>query len=555
METMNTSVVQASPSTALLTRFQQLNGAQRTRLFAGVMMLFLVGVLGVFLSRQPDWRPLYANLGDKDGGAVIAQLAQLNVPYKHADPGGLIMVPADKVHDTRLRLASMGLPKGSVAGFDQLETNRFGMTQFQERLAFQRGLEGELARSIQSIASVQSARVHLAIPNQNGFYREQQKPTASVLLSLYSGRALEKAQVAGIVHLVSSSVAEMNPKAVSVIDEAGNLLSGSTDIGGIDGQQLQYLQQVEKTLSQRIVGILEPIVGAGNVRAQVSAEVDFSQSESTSEQHKPNLSAEASAVRSQQVLETAASTGGSGVAGVPGATSNQPPASASAPVNGSASATSVTNQPGVKRELVTNYEVDKTVKTFRSVPGSIKRLSAAVLVNYKSSSEGDGKSVAKPISDQQLEQMGNLVREAMGFSKERGDSMNLMNAPFKSETIKSVELPWWQQEGLLNLARNLAWPLVMVAFTLAVILGVIRPALMKTARDLQPSQGRLDAVIAEVPDRPRLLTSEASVSSSTDPALPSAEQLRLEEARVLAKQNPVAVANIVKTWVNGEAAT
>lgn len=555
METMNTSVVQASPSTALLTRFQQLNGAQRTRLFAGVMMLFLVGVLGVFLSRQPDWRPLYANLGDKDGGAVIAQLTQLNVPYKHADPGGLIMVPADKVHDTRLRLASMGLPKGSVAGFDQLETNRFGMTQFQERLAFQRGLEGELARSIQSIASVQSARVHLAIPNQNGFYREQQKPTASVLLSLYSGRALEKAQVAGIVHLVSSSVAEMNPKAVSVIDEAGNLLSGSTDIGGIDGQQLQYLQQVEKTLSQRIVGILEPIVGAGNVRAQVSAEVDFSQSESTSEQHKPNLSAEASAVRSQQVLETAASTGGPGVAGVPGATSNQPPASASAPVNGSASATSVTNQPGVKRELVTNYEVDKTVKTFRSVPGSIKRLSAAVLVNYKSSSEGDGKSVAKPISDQQLEQMGNLVREAMGFSKERGDSMNLMNAPFKSETIKSVELPWWQQEGLLNLARNLAWPLVMVAFTLAVILGVIRPALMKTARDLQPSQGRLDAVIAEVPDRPRLLTSEASVSSSTDPALPSAEQLRLEEARVLAKQNPVAVANIVKTWVNGEAAT
>ena len=177
------------------------------------------------MNRQPDWRVLYASLNDKDGGAIVAQLSQMNVPYKYTEGGQAIMVPSDKVHDTRLRLASQGLPKGSVTGFEMMESNRFGMTQFQERLTFQRGLEGELTRSIQSLSSVQSARVHLALPNQNGFFREQQKPSASVLLTLYPGRTLDQAQIAGIVHLVASSVPELNPSAVSVVDDAGNLLS------------------------------------------------------------------------------------------------------------------------------------------------------------------------------------------------------------------------------------------------------------------------------------------------------------------------------------------
>ncbi len=277
-------------------RLAGLAPAQRLRLVLGIALFVMVGGLGLFMGRQADWRVLYTNLADKDGGAIVAQLSQMNIPYKHAEGGGAILVPADKVHDTRLRLASMGLPKGSVAGFEMMEANRFGMTQFQERLSFQRGLEGELTRSIQALSSVQNARVHLALPNQNGFFREQQKPSASVLISLSPGRSLDRSQLAGIIHLVSSSVPELAPGAVSVLDDSGKLLStppeGSSTAAG-DAQQMQHVQQFEQTYSRRILEILEPVVGPNNARAQVTAEFDFSQTESTSELHKPNQAQDA----------------------------------------------------------------------------------------------------------------------------------------------------------------------------------------------------------------------------------------------------------------------
>ena len=194
------ATIPVNPS--LSQRLAGLDSAQKLRLALGFALFIAVGVIGLVMGRQAEWRVLYTNLADKDGGAIVAQLSQMNIPYKHAEGGGAILVPADKVHDTRLRLASQGLPKGSVAGFEMMESNRFGMTQFQERLTFQRGLEGELTRSIQGLSSVQSARVHLALPNQNGFFREQQKPSASVLVSLNAGRTLDRAQLAGIVHLV-----------------------------------------------------------------------------------------------------------------------------------------------------------------------------------------------------------------------------------------------------------------------------------------------------------------------------------------------------------------
>ncbi len=279
------ATISAQPS--FTQRLSGLESGQRVRLALGITLLVVVGIIGVLMGRQAEWRVLYANLADKDGGAIVAQLSQMNVPYKHAEGGGAILVPADRVHDTRLRLASLGLPKGSVAGFEMMESNRFGMTQFQERLTFQRGLEGELTRSIQALSSVQSARVHLALPNQNGFFREQQKPSASVLVSLHAGRTLDRAQLAGIVHLVASSVPELTPAAVSVLDDTGKLLSSPTDghggAGGVDDQQLQYVQQLEQLYSRRILDILEPVVGRKNIKAQVTAEIDFSQTVSTSE--------------------------------------------------------------------------------------------------------------------------------------------------------------------------------------------------------------------------------------------------------------------------------
>ena len=323
----------------------RMDQAQKIKLGLGALALLAIALAFFFMGRQPDWRVLYTGLGDKDGGAIVAQLSQMNVPYKHAEGGQAILVPADKVHDTRLRLASQGLPKGSVTGFELMEANRFGMTQFQERLTFQRGLEGELTRSIQSLSSVQAARVHLALPNQNGFFREQQKPSASVLLTLHPGRTLDRAQVAGIVHLVASSVPEMNPKAVSVVDDAGSLLSQSPEgqSPGVDVQKLQYAQQVEQLYTRRILDMLEPLVGVGNVKAQVSADIDFSEAEMTSEQHRPNQNGEPSAVRSQQVVEDGAAATAQ-PAGVPGAVSNQPPAPGNAPINGAAAPVGVAQQ-------------------------------------------------------------------------------------------------------------------------------------------------------------------------------------------------------------------
>ncbi|MDP2367617.1 flagellar basal-body MS-ring/collar protein FliF [Rhodoferax sp.] len=536
-------------------RLAGLDSAQRLRMALGFALFIAVGAIGLVMGRQAEWRVLYANLADKDGGAIVAQLSQMNVPYKHAEGGGAILVPADKVHDTRLRLASQGLPKGSVAGFEMMESNRFGMTQFQERLTFQRGLEGELTRSIQGLSSVQSARVHLALPNQNGFFREQQKPSASVLVSLNAGRTLDRSQLAGIVHLVASSVPEMNTNAVSVLDDTGKLLSMSADggQGGVDAQQLQHIQQLEQSYSRRILDILEPIVGRQNVKAQVAAELDFSQTESTSESHKPNQTPDATVIRSQQTSET---SGGavSNAAGVPGATSNQPPGPASAPINApnqalSAGAGGAAGAAGSKRESIINYEVDKTVRVVRGGTGVIKRLTAAVVVNHQTNTDDKGKTTTTPLTDQQIEKMTALVRETIGFNKDRGDSVNLMNAPFAKEKITLPELPLWKQPELQDLLRSFAWPVGTLLFGVLVLMGLVRPAL-KTLAQSRPVMtrpgGQLDAIESEEPNRPQLPPPARSNQPSTG-------ELALEDARKLTRDNPAAVANIVKTWMNGEA--
>ena len=525
--------------------------AQKIKLALGAFGLLAIAIALFFMGQQPDWKVLYANLNDKDGGAIIAQLTTMNVPYKYTEGGGAIMVPSDKVHDTRLRLASQGLPKGSVNGFELMEANRFGMTQFQERLTFQRGLEGELTRSIQSLSSVQAARIHLALPNQNGFFREQQKPSASVLLTLHPGRTLDKAQVAGIVHLVASSVPEMNPKAVSIVDDAGNLLSATPEgqAQGADTQKLQYVQQMEQLYTRRILDMIEPLVGVGNVKAQVSADVDFSLVESTSEQHKPNQGAEPGTVRSQQLIEDG-SPAVAQPAGVPGATTNQPPATGTAPINGAAAPLGVAGNGDksgtTRKESVINYEIDKTVKVVREASGTVRRLTAAVVVNHRSITDKTGKAITSAIPPEQLEQMTALVRETIGFNKERGDSVNVVNAVFNiAKPVEEVPLAWWKNPDNMELARSMAWPVGMLGMALLVLMGLVRPglkmmrapALPKPESNAKPPQ--LNAVLNEAPERPGL-------------PMP-AENQRLADAKRLALENPMAVANIVKSWVNGEA--
>jgi flagellar M-ring protein FliF len=499
---------------------------------------------------QGDYKVLYANLSDKDGGAILAQLSQMNVPYKNADGGNAILVPADKVFEVRLKLASAGLPKGSVVGYELMDNARFGQTQFQERLTFQRGLEGELVRSIGSLAAVQSARVHLALPNQNGFFREQQKPSASVLLTLNPGRTLDRAQIAGIVHLVSSSVPDLSPKAVSVVDQTGTLLSDSESNGaqgGLDANQLRYVSQIEATLQKRIFDILEPVVGRDNLRATVAAEVDFSQVESTSEEFKPNQGDPATAaIRSQQSTEQ--SNGASPTpAGVPGAASNQPPVPATAPINGPAQQLQAAQgqQQGnssSRRDKVTNYEVDKTVRVTRNATGQIKRLNAAVVVNHRVTTDAKGKTTSTPLTAEEVDKLTALVQESIGFSKERGDSVKVINAPFKTDlAAKPEELPLWKQQWVLDLLRAGAVPGSLALVALFVVFGLVRPAL-RAALPPPPSKGsKLDAVVADDEKLPALPALEAPRISN-----------QLEGARLLAKDNPAAVANIVRGWVKGE---
>jgi len=545
-------------------RLAALDQGQKMRLAVGIVLFVVIGVVGLVMGRQAEYRVLYANLAEKDGGAIVAQLTTMNVPYKYADGGGAILVPADKVYDTRLKLASQGLPKGAVTGFELMDTaSRFGMTQFQERLTFQRGLEGELTRSIQALSSVASARVHLALPNQNGFFREQQKPTASVVVGMNAGRSLDRGQLAGIIHLVSSSVPEMDPKSVSVLDDTGKLLStppeGEMGMGG-DAQQLQHVQQLEQLYTKRILDILEPVVGRQNVRAQVTAELDFSQTESTSELFKPNQTPDAIAIRSQQLMES--TTANSGLAtGVPGAVTNQPPGPSAAPINGAAQTPTAANGAnataagGGRKESIINYEVDKTVRVVRGSTGMVKRISAAVVLNHQTNTDAKGKTTTVPLSEAQLAKMTALVRETIGFSQDRGDSVNVVNAPFTSEKIIPADVPVWQQPELLDLARSFAWPVGTLLFGALVLLGAIRPALKVMAQPLPArataaNTGRaLDAIESDEPTRPLL----AGPSSSSQSAGPTASDLALEEARKLTRDNPAAVANIVRTWINGEA--
>ena len=551
---VNPSLPMVEPA-GLGQRLVAMPGRAKLSLALGVAALAAVVLAMTMWSSQGDYKVLYANLSDKDGGAIIAQLSQMNVPYKHADGGAAILVPAAMVHDARLKLASAGLPKGSVVGYELMDGARFGQTQFQERLTFQRGLEGELTRSITSMAAVQNARVHLALPNQNGFFREQQKASASVLLSLHPGRTLDRTQIAGIVHLVSSSVPEMNPKAVSVLDQTGALLTGGEDNhgGGLDAQQLQYVNQIESGYSKRIFDLLEPIVGRDNLRASVTADIDFSQTEATSEEFKPNQGADASiAIRSQQTTEQSGSSGAT-ASGIPGAASNQPPIGATAPLTGASQPLQTAQAGGAagggnnRRDATTNYEVDKTVRVTRNATGNVKRLNAAVVVNHRSVTDAKGKTTTVALTSDEIEKITTLVRESIGFKQDRGDSVKVINAPFKVTPIEKIDTPLWKQPELIDLLRAALVPAGLALVALMVFFGMIRPA-MRTALAPLPKAAPGATLNAVVDDRQSL------PGARNAPALPApnSDEL-LGSARAAARENPAAVAGIVRGWVSGEA--
>ncbi len=528
--------------------FGHLSNQQKLGLMFAVAALVALLSGSWMWSQTPDYRVLYSNLSDRDGGTIISSLQQMNIPYKMAEGGGAILVPSNQVYEMRLRLASQGLPKGSVVGFELMDGQKLGMSEFQERVNYQRALEGEITRSIQSLSAVQGARMHLAIPRPSVFIREQQKPSASVLLSLYPGRSLDAAQVSGIVHLISSSVPDLPLKNVTVVDQNGNLLTGAGDgagaHAGLDPTQLDYLHQVEQSYVKRIESILTPILGLGNVKAQVAADLDFSTVEQTAETYKPNPVPNEAAIRSQQMSETSGDAGKQ-ASGVPGALSNQPPGAASAPITAAApgaggAAGAAAGGGSVHKESTVNFEVDKTIQHVRQPVGGVKRLSVAVVVNHRK----DAKGANKPLTPAELSQIQNLVKEAMGFSPTRGDTLNVVNAAFtESEAEEIPAVPLWKEPGNMALVKEIAKNLLIAALLFYLVFGVIRPILRELARP-HAHAGGAGAEEEEVAE----ISPEAIAKASQA----AGYEENLKAAKELAKQDPRVVASVVKDWVGAE---
>ncbi|MGA2549974.1 MAG: flagellar basal-body MS-ring/collar protein FliF [Burkholderiaceae bacterium] len=529
-------------------RFLQLPPRQLIGLTVAIAASIALVAAAWMWTQTPDYRVLYSNLADRDGGAIVQALNQMNIPYKFSDGGGAILVPSNVVYDTRLKLASQGLPKGGTAGFELMEQQKFGATQFQEQVNYQRGLEGELAKTIQSVASVQSARVHLAIPKSSVFLRDQQKPSASVLLNLYPGKSLDRGQVNGILHLVSSSIPELTAQNVSIVDQNGNLLTTQAAAAdGLDPGQLAYLQEMEQNYTRRVLGILQPITGAENVRAQVTADVDFSQNEQTAEIYKPNSTPAESAIRSQQTSEGSSlnSSGAAAPGGIPGAASNlpqsPPPAATPAapgttvPATGAPGQTNPTQNTTNHKETTVNYEVDKTVQMRRTPVGALKRLSVAIVVNQHKITGKDGKVTFEPLEKAQLDQITALAREAVGFSQDRGDSLNVVNAAFsQTETEAPVEVAIWKDPDNIAMVKEVGKDILLGILVLYLVFGILKPSLKKLLQA---------PMIA--PELVEHLPAGSAPALDHEPAY--AESLQL--VKKLARDDPKVVANVVKGWV------
>lgn len=525
------------------TQFNQLNLQQKMGLAVGIAALFAL-IVGIWMWGQtPDYRVLYSNLSDRDGGAIIESLQQMNIPYKFAEGGGALMVPSNLVHEARLKLASQGLPKGGNVGFELMENQRFGITQFAEQVNYQRALEGELARSVQSIGAVAAARVHLAIPKPSVFVKEQQKPSASVVLSLQGGRLLDSAQVSAIVHLISSSVPELSAKSVTVVDQNGTLLSASHESGsneGLDANQLKYVQQIEQSYIERINALLIPMLGANNVRAQVSADIDFSRTEQTSEIFKPNQNPADSSTRSKQSSEIMTGSG-LNASGVPGALTNQPPVPATAPIvatTGAPATPGNVNLTNLQKESTVNFEIDRTIRHTVLPVGTIKRLSVAVVVNgNRMITDAKGKNSSKPLSDTEKEQINNLVRDAMGFDQNRGDSLNVQVAAFTENKEVVEEIPFWKQPYVIELAKDVIKYSLIAAAIGFIIFGVIKPT-FRTLLTIQSNKSSLQT------------TQEANINTPAPIPSGSPYEQSLQVARQIAQQEPKIVASVIKEWVN-----
>ncbi len=532
------------------TGLSQLPAVRQIGLLIGLALSIALGIGVVSWSNEPNYVPIFADLAERDMAPVVAVLEQENVKYRLQ--GSTIAVPAEHVPNLRIRLASQGLPKGGTRGFELLdEEQKFGTSSFLETARYHQALEGELSKSIATLDGVKNARVHLAIPKRSAFLRNQSEASASVLISLYPGSKLNDAQLAGVVHLVSSSVPGMTSDTVAVVDQQGTLLTagggGSSGLA-MSAEQLGFVRNIERDYSQRIVALLAPIIGAEKVRAQVTADIDFTTIEKTSEVYNP----ESTSVRSEQTSEEQSTSGG--VGGVPGALTNQPPpAGVVAP--GLEGAENPSGPVRSSKQATKNYELDRTISHINEAPGSIKRLSVAVVLDYLEQTDDAGKVERAPLPDEEIQRYTQLVQEAVGFDAERGDRINVVNASFLTQPVPEAlpETPMWKQAWLLTLGKQL---LAIVGVAL-LIFGVLRPVMASLATysgTARAAGGRQPAGL----DGPlmagelQLGQDQVSLSSAGVPQLPGTNvgyERQIAMAQSVAKDDPKRAAQVMKSWV------
>ncbi|TCL02276.1 flagellar basal-body MS-ring/collar protein FliF [Sodalis ligni] len=534
---------------------------------AAAAAIAVVVVLALW-AKSPDYRVLYSNLSDRDGGDIVTQLTQMNIPYRFADQGSAVLVPAESVHEVRLKLAGLGLPKGGAVGFELLDQEKFGISQFSEQINYQRALEGELARTIETLGPVQSARVHLALPKPSLFVREQKNPSASVTLTLQPGRALDDGQVNAIVYMISSSVAGLPPASVTVLDQQGHLLTQADSNGRtLNATQLKFNNELEARYQRRIENILAPMVGNANVHAQVTAQIDYDSQEQTDEHYQPNGGDDNSAIRSKQVAQSE-QLGAIPPGGVPGALSNQPAPAATAPIdrltqNGQPNAAG--GRPGqnppnaanaqnrgapatpsnTRHDETINYELDHKIVHVTRSEGNLQRLSVAVVVNYL---PGENGKPATPLTPEQLKQVEDLTREAMGFSADRGDSLNVVNTPFVNSADQEGALPFWKSgeffDGVLTAGRWLLVLLVGWILWRKVVRPLVQAKMAEPAAPESPEPRAAEDVVVKLSRDQQDEQKRAQQRENTE--------ARSQRIRDMADGDPRIVALVIRQWMSNE---
>jgi flagellar M-ring protein FliF len=464
--------------------------ARQLGLMLGLALSVAIGVAIVLWSQEPSYGRLYSEIGESDVAEILDILNKDNIKYKVESGSGAIMVPMADVNAIKLKLAAQGLPKSNSLGYELLDKDQgFGASKSVETVRFQRALEGEIARTVMSIQNVKTARVLLALPIQSVFVRERKKPSASVIVNLYQGRSLDKGQVESIIHLVASSVPQLDAEQVTVVDQKGQLLNSndSSVAGNLTIKQFEYKKNIEEHLMGRIENILSPLVGGDGMRVQISADVDFTETDRTQEMFNPDLPA----LRSEQTSEEQSSSP-SATQGVPGALSNQPTpagvapeATATSTAASGSTAANATASPGSRAKNATrNYELDKTITHTRLATGALRRLSVAVVVDDRQIPQGDGTAKGQPYSQEDINRFSDLVKQAVGFDSSRGDQVTVTNVAFKlDQPIEALPaIPVWEQGWFLDVMKQVA----AVLAVLFLLFGVLRPTMRSlVARDTE----------------------------------------------------------------------